>query len=429
MTTSIRVLAANILTLLGSRQIPFAIVVTMLACGRGDQATVRDTVSAGDSMGMPAMAGMVAKDSSGKGPADAEVVFSAAQIAHGHVSWAAVGLGPATSEVEVAGQLVPNEDRTVRLAAQAEGRVLAVHVSPGDRVTPGTRLVSLQSQDASMAQSDLAKAQAELTSRQAFAAFARSARDRAERLVVLKAIPRQDYERAMADDELAQSAVAQAQAEQARARSAVAQLGAEGPIGHMVLRAPAAGVIIARDAVPGAVVAAGMPLVTVTDPTTLWLTAAVNEQVAATVRVGSRVRFTVTSFPTDTFSARVQSVSASFDPVTRSLPIRAAVANRDRRLRPEMFAKVWLVGRGTGDVYTVPDASMQRMDDKTVVFIAHPGAAGGARFQKRVVQLGPSAGGRTAIVHGLEAGALVVVRGAYAVKAQFAKGTGPRMEM
>jgi cobalt-zinc-cadmium efflux system membrane fusion protein len=406
-----------------------ALVLGQQACSRDTKPGKADT-SADTSManmpGMPAAA--ITRDSAGTASDNNSVTLTAAQIAHGRIAWAVPTSSTMSGTVEVPGQLVVNEDRTSRLAAPAQARVLAVHVSPGDRLSRGDRLVTLQSQDASMAQADVAKAQAEVSSRRAAAAYAKTARDRTERLLSLKAIPRQDYERAIADDELARAALSQAEAELTRARAGAEQLGVDLLTGAMILRSPIGGVVISREAVPGAVVGAGTTLVTVTDPTTLWLTVALPEQLVGAVRAGSSLRFTVAAFPNDTFMARVQSVSASFDPATRSLPVRGIVSNVGR-LRPEMFAKVWVVGSARQSAIIVPDSAIQRVDGKPVVFVAHPDGKGGARFEKRNVQLGASAGGSSTVTAGVTSSEAIVVRGAYAVKAELAKGKMPKMEM
>lgn len=390
-----------------------------VACGRN-----RDEQQAGNSVAMSGMPGM--EDSTA---VPAFVAFTAGQIAHGRVKWELPRQSLMAGTVELPGLLVSNEDRTARLAASAQARVLAVHVSPGQRVARGARLVTLQSQEASVALADVAKATAELSSRRAAADYARAARDRANRLLELKAIPRQDYERAIADDELAQTGVVQAEAELQRARSTAVQLGVDLRDGSMTLRSPIAGVVTTRDAVPGAVVSAGIQLVTVTDPASLWLTIALPEAFVAGVRIGSSLRFAVAAYPADTFRVVIQSVSATFDSATRSLPVRGLVSNPRGRLRPEMFARAWIEAGPRSSVITVPDSAVQRLDAKNVVFVARPDAAGGARFEKREVELGGAISGRTAIVRGILASDAVVVQGAFAVKAEFAKAGTPRMEM
>jgi len=345
-----------------------------------------------------------------------DVTLTAAQIAHGGVHWEPVAASTVAPVGTVPGQVIPNEDRTARLGATVRGRVIAVRVRPGDRVSAGRVLVTLQSPEAGMAQSDVEKARAQ-------ASYARSARERAERLLSLKAIPQQDYDRAIADDELAS-------AELRRAKSVAEQIGAAASAtGEIAIRSPLNGVVLARTAVPGAVIEAGTPLVVVTDPSTLWLSIDAPENLAALFRVGAQLRFTVPAYPADSFSARIDAVGAGLDPSTRTLSIRGVIRNRGDRLKPEMLASVSAAGGGALSAPFVPEDAVQLLDGKSVVFVAHPDSTGGAHFVPRTVQLGSRSGGRIAITQGLAPGDLVVTRGALSIKAQIKKGAMPAMEM
>lgn len=358
------------------------------------------------------------------------VTFTAAQVQHGKVRWAPVAMGTAAATATVPGQVVPNEDRTARLGAPAGGRVITVRVSPGDRVSRGQLLVTLQSPEAGMAQSDLSKATAAVASAQAQAAYARSARERAERLLALKAIPRQDYERAVADDALAHATLTQAEAELRRARSTAGHLGAGAAAsGELAIRAPLDGVVLARTAVPGTVVEAGAPLVVVTDPASLWVTVDAPEALAGLFHRGGQLRFRVPAYPADTFTARIDAVGAGLDPDTRTLPVRAVVATASGRLKPEMLASVQVVGGGTVPAVLLPADAVQLLDGKPTVFVAQPDGKGGARFTPRPVEVGPRTGGTITVTRGLAAGDVVVTGGAFAVKAQLQKGNMPEMEM
>lgn len=351
----------------------------------------------------------------------AERSFSAAQVQHGGVRWAPAEASTMAAAAELPGKLTPNEDRTARLSAPAQGRVVTVHVQFGDRVSRNQPLVTLQSQAASSARADYAKAVAELNSRRVAANYSRAMVERSDRLLAAKAIARQEVERARADDELARSAVQQAQAEVDRARSTLTQLGVSTVDGTMVLRSPLDGIVLSREAVPGSVVDAGAPLVTVSDVSTLWLEVSATDRVAASLVPGARARFAVPALPADTFQAQVQSVGGALDSATRTLPVRAIVRNSTRKLRPEMFATVWIDGGAPQVGVAVPDSAIQLLDRKPVVFVAHPDGAGGARFERRDVELGAKMGGRTHVVRGLSPGEMVVVNGAFAVKSEFAR--------
>jgi membrane fusion protein, heavy metal efflux system len=353
-----------------------------------------------------------------------ELTFSAEQVQHGGVRWAPVTATTVRDVVETPGQLLPNGDQTERLGAPTRARVVRVHVQVGDIVSRGQPLVTLQSPDALAGRADLAKARTALASCEAAARYARLARERAERLLDLKAGSRQDVERARADDELAQAARTQAQTEVERAEMALEQLGADGPAdiaGTIVLRSAIAGAVLSRDAVPGSVIEAGAPLVTVTNLSTLWLEIAATEALASGLRPGADVSFTVPAFPDEVVATRVQSVGAALDPTTRTLTVRALVPNAARRLRPAMFATVSVARGDPRPGVLVPAAAVQLLNERPVVFVARPDAKGGATLERRDVEVGARAGVRMQVLRGLASGDVVVTEGAFAVKSEFAR--------
>jgi membrane fusion protein, heavy metal efflux system len=358
------------------------------------------------------------------------ITFTKAQIEHGKIQWAPAVLGQSAASAIIPGTIIPNENRTARLSAPAEGRVVTVRVQPGDRVGRGQILVSLVGPGAGSAQSDVSKASAQVTAMRAQAGYARAARDRAERLLALKAIPRQDYERAIADDESASASLSQALAEQRRAISSAEQLGAgASPTGEMVLRSPLSGVVLSRNAQPGAVVGAGTQLVSVTDPSSLWLQVNAPEKLASLFRADGILHFTVPAYPGERFDARVTAVGAALDPDSRTLLVRATVLNGNQKLKPEMLASVSVEGQGQTAVPVVPEGAIQLLDGRPTVFIARPNNLGGATFVRRSVEIGTRTGSTVAVTRGLAAGELVVTVGAYSVKAELQKRSMPAMEM
>ncbi|HMF87348.1 MAG TPA: efflux RND transporter periplasmic adaptor subunit, partial [Gemmatimonadaceae bacterium] len=242
---------------------PIAVAIALLLAGTGCSRKTESKETASDSTAAKGMAMDTAAQTSA--PDSSSITLTAAQIEHGKIQWAPASVGQSSTSAVIPGTIIPNENRTARLSAPAEGRVVTVRVQPGDRVGRGQVLVSLLGPGAGSAQSDVSKAASQVVAMRAQADYARAARDRAERLLTLKAIPRQDYERAIADDESAQASLSQARAEQRRAISSAEQLGAGASAsGEMVLRSPLSGVVLSRDAQPGAVVAAGTQLISVT---------------------------------------------------------------------------------------------------------------------------------------------------------------------
>jgi cobalt-zinc-cadmium efflux system membrane fusion protein len=413
------------------RNVVYGILITLIAAGcKQSKPATSDEKQSDSAAAMPGMdAGTGVVESAGRPALPPSIELTAAQIQHGGVTWAAVSMGTVAGAATIPGEITPNEDRTVRLGAPTRGRIVNVAVRPGDRVSAGQLLVTMQSPEAGAAQSDVAKADAEVTARRAEAQYSASARARAERLLALKAIPRQEYDRAIADDERARASLAQAEAEARRARETAKQLSAgENANGEVVVRAPADGVVLTRSAVPGTVVDAGAPLVVVTDPANLWVTIAAPEQLAGLFRQGNRVRLVVPAFPRDTFAARVDAVGAGLEADTRTLSVRATVVSSGR-LKPQMVATVIVDGGEARPAAYVPDEAVQMLEGKAHVFLARPAEGGGVRFERRAVTVGARQGGRAAILSGLAAGDVVATSGAFSVKAEFEKGAMAKMEM
>ena len=236
---------------------------------------------------------------------------------------------------------------------------------------------------------------------------------------------------------MARATVTQAAAELERAQSTAATLGATGTAsGELALRAPLSGVVLERATTPGTVVAAGAPLVVVTDPSNLWLTMNAPEAVIGLLRVGAALRFTVPAYPADTFTARLTVIGAGLDPDTRTLPLRAVVANPTGRLKPAMLATVSVPapsGRRPGAALevqvVVPADAVQLVGGTPMVFVAMSDGKGGAHFRGRPVQVGARSADWVTITSGIAPGEVVVVAGAFAVRAAIEKRALPKMEM
>ena len=93
-----------------------------------------------------------------------------------------------------------------------------------------------------------------------------------------------------------------------------------------------------------------------------------------------------------------------------------------------MLASVAVAGGPQVPAVLLPDDAVQLLEGTPTVFIAAPDEKGGATFTARAVEIGARSDGRVAVLRGLAAGEVVVVAGAYAVKAQLQKGSMPDMD-
>jgi len=142
-------------------------------------------------------------------------------------------------------------------------------------------------------------------------------------------------------------------------------------------------------------------LVRLVDNSQLELEAAVPSNELGRVRPGQTARFTVDSFPGVTFGATVLKVAPALLEQTRSVKIRMAVPNPERRLKAGMFARgAILVGVRDGALL-LPAAAVTRDAADPAAGAVLVVAEG--RLRKRPVQLGAEQKGQIEIVRGLTA--------------------------
>jgi membrane fusion protein YbhG len=155
-----------------------------------------------------------------------------------------------------------------------------------------------------------------------------------ERLALVEAGPRAGQ----VDTARAQLAQAEASLVQARARLADTRI-----------EAPMDGVVLRKNLEPGATAAPGAAIVTLVDPSDLWLRAYIAETDLGRVRIGQTARVTVDAFPGQPFEARVTEVASAAEFTPRNVQtqkervnlvfrVKVAIANPDGRLKPGMPA-------------------------------------------------------------------------------------------
>jgi HlyD family secretion protein len=126
--------------------------------------------------------------------------------------------------------------------------------------------------------------------------------------------------------------------------------------GYSILRAPFDGVILARQAELGEVVAPGTPIVTIADLDHVWLRAYLNETDLGRVGLGQAVTVTTDSFADQPVAGRISFISAQAEYTPKSVETHAErvtlvyrvkidIDNRDHILLPGMPADAKLIPR------------------------------------------------------------------------------------
>ena len=177
----------------------------------------------------------------------------------------------------------------------------------------------------------------------------------------------------------------------------------------MTIFAPIAGTVVQRKVGPGQYVSAGAsdPVYVIGDLSSVWLTAFVRETDAAAVAIGQEIAFTVLALPGRPLFARINYVAAAIDPATRRLLVRANIDNKERLLKPEMFANVTIYSPSDHAAVGVPRTALIYEADQVRVWVVRDDKS----IELREIKPGLTNGDVVEVLGNLKPGEKIVTKG------------------
>jgi RND family efflux transporter MFP subunit len=286
----------------------------------------------------------------------------------------------------ISGTLQPRDAATIN--AQVSGSVVQTYVERGEPVKRGQLLLRID--DVAERQNFLS-AQSAARSAELAEENARSDLQRDTRLYEAGAIAERDLEASKRALAAARAARADAEARLATARE---------QLDKTTITAPLAGIVSERPVNAGDVVQPGTPLITVIDPSSMRLEAAVPSDAVSGIEVGAPVRFTVSGYDDRAFTGRVERINPAVDPTTRQVIIYVSIPNTTSKLVAGLFAEGRVATESRLALEVPTDAVDQSGVRPMVTRIAH------GRAERVPVQLGArdEATDRFEIRSGLTAG-------------------------
>lgn len=335
-----------------------------------------------------------------------------------------VGYGASDDRTLASGAITVDGDHSTPVLMPYAGQIVRVLAEAGQHVRAGQPLLLVKTTDFVEARSGLFAARAALLAAQTQVTVATRNAERQRQIFATAGGAQKDYQQAQADLVAAQATARTAAATLGAARdrlsilgkspSEIARLEGAGEVSGIhdvtTLHAPIAGLIASRDVSAGQYVAQGgdKPVMTITDPSRVWLVAQVSESDATAVHVGDAVTVTTPALPDRRFHARIDLVGASLDPQTHRLPVRATIANPDGALKPQMFASFAILRAGAGAALRIPSAAVIHEGDSARVWIVRRDGL----LQARAITAGDAQDGMTQVLSGLAPGDRVVTAGA-----------------
>jgi RND family efflux transporter MFP subunit len=292
----------------------------------------------------------------------------------------------------IAGEFKPFQD--VEVHAKVAGYIKVIYVDVGDHVKAGQTLAVLEipelaaelaGAEAAVRRSreEIRRAEGDLVRAQSAHAAAHSAYARLKLAAESRAglVAQQEIDDSQAKDlefeaQVSSSSAALSSAQQQLQVAEANQKQYAALSNYSRIVAPFSGVITARFADTGALIAAGtsnssqsMPVVRLAEISKLRLVLPIPESVAAQIHLGDPVKARVQALNQD-FTGRVSRFADSLDRQTRTMETEIDFDNRSGRLIPGMYAETQLSLREKKDALTVPLESVTRNgDDATVLAV------------------------------------------------------------
>ena len=191
-------------------------------------------------------------------------------------------------------------------------------------------------------------------------------------------------------------------------------------VDDLSLRVPITGVLTGVFVVNGQLVEAGQKLITLLDPSVVWVHADVFEADVASVQRSTRALITSPSLPTVALAGRRVALGVTQGEVPGAIEAWFEVPNPGGQLRIGALVNVGIEQGGAEPALVVPRSAVFDKDGRKLIFV-HTGPE---RFTARDVTLGTSLGSRVVVTGELSPGDRVVIAGGYPLLTAPVVGTG-----
>lgn len=371
-----------------SAGVAITLAAVWFSATRDKERTTNAALRANRTAATGAMADMPGMNMSG----DGSVELTASQISQFGVTFGSVEDRTLSSSLRATGTVAAPEDRVTTVSTKVAGFVERMYVAAtGVPVSRGQPVLELYSADLVAAQEELLLAR------------------RADRVVGGATVP---GVAAGASDLLG------------AARRRLALLDVPDAVIEDVLRtgrvhrtipiyAPASGVVTEKQVVEGQGVSSGVPLLTLSDLSSVWIDVEIREGDAGRLKTGQAVDIDLAALPGRTYKGQIALILPTLDAAARTVRARVEVSNPATALRPGMFANVTVLipSRRT---LTVPSSAVVSTGTRSIVFVD----MGGGRLMPHDIEIGATGSDYVEVLAGLEPGQRVVTSAQFLLESE-----------
>ncbi len=309
--------------------------------------------------------------------------------------------------------------RAATVSSKVTGKVMEVLVEEGKKVEEGQVLARL---DASNVAAGLRLAQAQLDASRTFleetkpnVAFAQRELKRFTDLAATKIVSDSDLRKAEMESRALEARLVRQTSEIAIREREVEQWKQQ--LDDMIILAPFAGVVTAKNAQPGEMIstmsAGGFTrtgICTIVDMSSLEIEVDVNESFINRIQPKQPVEAVLDAYANVRFPGKVIAIIPTADRQKATVKVRVGFDQLDERILPDMGVKVAFraaegatAAPAVGNVI-VPKSAIQSSDNRDLVWVVREG-----RVERRAVTVAQTSGDESTIAAGLSGGEKVVI--------------------
>lgn len=281
------------------------------------------------------------------------------------------------NNIMTTGNVIANEE--VELRSEVPGRIVAINFDEGSLVSKGSLLLKIDDREL----------QAQLKKLQVDEKQAKDDLYRKEKLLELKAVSQEEYDKAFNTH-----GIALAEIELIRTQ-----------ISKTEIYAPFSGQIGLRQVSPGGFVSSSTLVARLQQTDPVKIDFAIPEKYRGKVQKGTLIKFHVEGND-NYFTGHVYAIEPKIDPATRNVSLRALCPNQGGTLIPGSFAKVDIVLDKIQDALVIPSEAIIPVMNGEKVFLCKNG-----RAASQIIQTGIRTEREVEVTNGLKPGDTLITTG------------------
>jgi cobalt-zinc-cadmium efflux system membrane fusion protein len=187
--------------------------------------------------------------------------------------------------------------------------------------------------------------------------------------------------------------------------------------GLLAVKSPIEGTVVERNVVIGQLVESNTNSFRIINISSLYADGQIYENDLHRISGKPEITLTASAYAGTQFKGKIIYISDIVDKETRTFKIRASVTNKDKKLKPEMFAEMQIPTSISAKALIVPAEAIVKDANENYVFIA----INDTTFKKREVIPGSTQGEFVEIKSGVSKGERIVSKGAFILKSEMKK--------